>query len=86
MKKKQVLPEALYASTQVPPILPTIGKLRWSKIKPFAPYSYETFRKYSLEGRAPQPERMNIRCTLYDAYEVHRWLADPIGYTVTKED
>lgn len=86
MDKKQFLPEALHASPQVPPMLPSIGKLRWTKIKPFSPYCYETFRKYSLEGRAPKPERMNNRMTFYSASEVHRWLADPIGYTVTKED
>ena len=70
----------------LPPTLPSIGKLRWTKIAPFAPYCYETFRKYSAEGRAPKPERMNCRLTLYDATEVHRWLADPIGYKVTQED
>jgi prophage regulatory protein len=80
MKKKQALPE------NPPPTLPSIGKLRWSKIAPFSPYSKETFRTLSKEGRAPQAEKLGSRIALYDNSEVRRWLADPVGYTVTKED
>lgn len=65
-----------------PAVLPLTGKSRYSKFKQFSPVSRETFRKLSLEGRAPQPERMGIRCTYYDNAELHRWLADPINYRV----
>ena len=60
--------------------LPATGKSRWSKIKKFSPVSKEKFRQLSKEGRAPQPERMGIRCTYFDNQELHKWLADPINY------
>ena len=72
MANKQQLP--------VPDALPATGKSRWSKIKKFSPVSKEKFRQLSKEGRAPQPERMGIRCTYFDNQELHKWLADPINY------
>jgi predicted DNA-binding transcriptional regulator AlpA len=33
-----------------------------------------------MEGRAPQPIRMGIRCTMYRNSDLHRWLADPVNY------
>ncbi|MXS82138.1 helix-turn-helix transcriptional regulator [Nitrosomonas oligotropha] len=63
-----------------PAVLPLTGKSRWPKIAKYSPVSRETFRKLSKEGKAPQPERMGIRCTFYDNAELHRWLADPINY------
>ena len=69
-KEKRVSPE----------VLPFTGKSRWSKVARFSPVSRETFRKLSIKGRAPQPERMGIRCTYYDNQELHKWLADPINY------
>lgn len=63
-----------------PEALPITGKSRWSKIAKFSPVSRETFRKLSLEGKAPKPERLGIRCTYYDNVELHKWLADPINY------
>ena len=63
-----------------PEVLPITGKSRWSRIAKFSPVSKETFRKLSIEGRAPQPERIGIRCTFYDNQELHRWLADPVNY------
>lgn len=74
MANKQQLP--------VPDALPATGKSRWSKIKKFSPVSKEKFRQLSKEGRAPQPERMGIRCTYFDNQELHKWLADPINYRV----
>jgi len=63
-------------------VLPVTGKSRWSRIKNFSHISRETFRKLSKQGKAPQPERMGIRCTYYDNQELHKWLADPAGYSV----
>ena len=63
-----------------PEVLPLTAKSRWSRIAKFSPVSRETFRKLSIEGRAPQPERIGIRCTFYDNQELHRWLADPVNY------
>lgn len=64
----------------VPQELPKTGKLRWSQLEPFMPVSRETWRKLSLEGKAPPSIRFSVRCTMWDASEVHRWLADPVGY------
>ncbi len=60
--------------------LPIIGMSRWGQIKPFVPFSKEKFRQLSLSGRAPKPIRMGIRCTFYENKEVHKFLADPLGY------
>lgn len=69
--------------SQVHPVsLPTTGKSRWSKIKHFSPVSREKFRQLSLEGKAPQPERLGIRCTFFDNTELHKWLADPVNYRI----
>ncbi|WP_297325603.1 transcriptional regulator [Nitrosomonas sp.] len=65
-----------------PEVLPLTGKSRYKKFAPFSPVSREKFRQLSLEGKAPQPERMGIRCTFYDNAELHKWLADPINYRV----
>ncbi|WP_430231975.1 helix-turn-helix transcriptional regulator [Nitrosomonas communis] len=65
-----------------PEVLPLTGKSRWSQIKKFSPVCRETFRRLSLEGRAPKPERLGVRCTFYDNRELHRWLADPINYRI----
>jgi prophage regulatory protein len=65
-----------------PVTLPFTGKSRWSKIAKFSPVSRETFRKLSLQGNAPKPERMGIRCTYYDNAELHKWLSDPANYSV----
>ena len=69
-----------------PAVLPLTGKSRWSQFKKFSPVSRETFRQLSLAGKAPQPERMGIRCTYYDNQELHRWLSDPVNYSVEIED
>jgi predicted DNA-binding transcriptional regulator AlpA len=65
-----------------PETLPAIGKSRFLQFKKFIPVSREKFRQLAKEGRAPQPERMGLRCTFYDNKELHRWLADPITYRV----
>ena len=67
-----------------PEVLPATGKSRWSVIAKFSPVSRETFRKLSKAGKAPQPERMGIRCTFFDNQELHKWLADPAAYRANK--
>ena len=61
---------------------PEPGKSRWGKIKKASPVSREKFRQLSLEGKAPQPQRWGIRCTIYDNKEINRWLADPVNYRI----
>jgi len=63
-----------------PESLPADGMSRWSQFAPFAPISKERFRQLAKEGRAPQPIRLGIRCTMYPNRELHRWLADPVNY------
>lgn len=70
------------AQQAVPATLPLTGKSRFSQFKKFIPISREKFRQLSKQGKAPQPERMGIRCTFYDNAELHKWLADPINYRV----
>ncbi|MCA7966632.1 AlpA family phage regulatory protein [Burkholderia cenocepacia] len=60
--------------------LPLVGISRWNQIAPFVGVSRETWRKRYLEGRAPQPIQLTQRCTVWRNEEVHRWLADPLGY------
>ena len=69
-------------SKRIAPVeLPKTGKLRWSQLAPFMPISRETWRKLSLEGKAPPSIRFSVRCTMWVASEVHRWLSDPMAYT-----
>lgn len=69
-----------------PAVLPLSGKSRFSAIKKFLPISREKFRQLGKEGKAPQPERMGIRCTYYDNQELHRWLSDPVNYRVKQKE
>lgn len=66
-------------------ILPVIGKSRFADFAKFCPVSKEKFRQLSKQGKAPQPERMGIRCTFYDNKELHKWLNDPLTYSVQTE-
>ena len=61
--------------------LPFDGMSRWSQIAPFSPIGREKFRQLSLALKAPQPIRLSVRCTAYSNRELHRFLADPLGYT-----
>ncbi|MCW5600153.1 transcriptional regulator [Nitrosomonas sp.] len=71
---------ATNAKLPEPEVLPATGKSRFNQFKKFLPISKETFRQLSKRGRAPQPERLGIRCTFYDNAELHKWLADPLNY------
>jgi len=71
-KDRYVLPE--------PDTLPADGMSRLSQLKKFLPFSRETFRKLSRDGKAPQPIRMGIRCTFYKNRDLHEFLADPLNY------
>ncbi|HJV07262.1 MAG TPA: hypothetical protein VJ642_08210 [Chromobacteriaceae bacterium] len=73
------------AKNTTPNTLPVDGLSRWGAFKPFSPVCRETFRQLSREGRAPQPIRLSIRCTMYSNRELHRWLADPINYRADQE-
>ncbi|WP_233623154.1 helix-turn-helix transcriptional regulator [Burkholderia seminalis] len=64
----------------VQPALPAVGLSKWSQIQPFIPLCRESWRKLVLAGKAPQPIRLSSACTVYRNEDVHRWLADPLGY------
>lgn len=71
---------ATAAQLPTPETLPADGMSRFSQFKPFCPISKERFRQLAKEGRAPQPIRLGLRCTMYPNRELHRWLADPVNY------
>jgi predicted DNA-binding transcriptional regulator AlpA len=64
--------------------LPLIGMSRFSNFKSLMPFSREKFRQLTKAGKAPQPIRMGCRLTMYDNKELHRFIANPIGYSVDK--
>ncbi|HEF4777094.1 transcriptional regulator [Burkholderia multivorans] len=68
------------SGNSVPLALPTIGLSKWAQIAPFIPMCRESWRKLGLAGKAPQPIRMSRTHSCYSNAEVHRWLADPLGY------
>jgi len=61
-------------------VLPIDGMSRWSQFKIFSPISKEKFRQLAIEGKAPAPIRMGIRCTFYSNKELHKFLQDPLNY------
>ncbi|MFM0453901.1 transcriptional regulator [Paraburkholderia nemoris] len=58
------------------------GLSRFKQIQPYLPVSRETWRLLGKAGRAPQPIRVNPRCTVWHNDEVLAWLADPAGFKV----
>lgn len=72
-------PPAL-ASAPAAPALPPVGMSRWQQLRHIIPVSREKWRQLVLAGRAPAPVRLSERCTMFSNAEVHRWLADPVGY------
>jgi predicted DNA-binding transcriptional regulator AlpA len=60
--------------------LPDIGWSRFSQFKQFLPFSRETFRKLVRDKKAPQPQRMGSRCTMYSNEELNKFLANPLNY------
>jgi prophage regulatory protein len=66
-----------------PLVLPTTGLSKWPQIEPFLPIGRETWRKLVRAGKAPQPIRLSETCVVYKNEEVHRWIADPLGYKST---
>jgi predicted DNA-binding transcriptional regulator AlpA len=64
--------------------LPPVGMSRWQQLEHIVSVSRETWRKLCMAKRAPAPIRLSERCTMYANAEVHRWLADPVGYRQAK--
>lgn len=67
-------------TTPKPEQLPFDGMSRFSQLKKFLPFSREKFRQLVRDGKAPQPIRLGIRCTMWRNSELHQFLADPVGY------
>ncbi|MGQ7939153.1 helix-turn-helix transcriptional regulator [Paraburkholderia sp. D1E] len=65
----------------VPNFLPAVGLSKWAQIAPFLPVGRETWRKLTQAGKAPPPIRLSEKCTVYKNEEVHKYLADPLGYS-----
>jgi predicted DNA-binding transcriptional regulator AlpA len=75
-------PAAAESVRPVEPTLPRIGRSKFSQIEPFIGMCRESWRKLGIAGKAPRPIRLTSSCSLYDNAEVHRWIADPLGYAV----
>lgn len=82
--KKTAAPADSGAPTE--PILPQVGLSKWAQIAPFIPMCRESWRKLGLSGKAPQPIRMSRTHSAYKNAEVHRWLADPLGYATAPQE
>ena len=61
--------------------LPLMGKVRWAELKHFVPVSRETWRKLYLADKAPRPQRLSERCTVWDCSEIHAWLSNPANFS-----
>ncbi|MFT4068952.1 helix-turn-helix transcriptional regulator [Paraburkholderia sp.] len=70
----------------VPATLPNIGLSKWAQIAPFLPVGRETWRKLTIAGKAPAPIRLSEKCTVYKNQEIHRYLADPLGYSAERAE
>ncbi|WP_244111457.1 transcriptional regulator [Burkholderia cepacia] len=68
------------------PILPRVGLSKWAQISPFIPMCRESWRKLGIVGKAPRPIRMSRTHSAYKNAEVHRWLADPLGYVADPQE
>ncbi|CAM2187679.1 MULTISPECIES: helix-turn-helix transcriptional regulator [Burkholderia cepacia complex] len=68
------------SKSQAPVVLPAMGLSKWSQIEPFLPIGRETWRKLVRAGKAPQPIRLSETCIVYRNEDIHRYLADPLGY------
>lgn len=71
------------AKTSIPLVsggLPTVGLFRWSQFSPFVGVSREKWRLMVKAGKAPSPVKLSHGCTVWKAEELHRWLADPVGF------
>lgn len=69
-----------------PTTLPNVGKSRWEQLQHFIPVCRETWRKLCISGRAPRPERISLRCTVWDNKQIHLWLADPGNYRAKADE
>ncbi|MCA8087522.1 helix-turn-helix transcriptional regulator [Burkholderia cenocepacia] len=68
------------------PVLPAMGLSKWAQIAPFIPCCRETWRKLVLAGKAPPAIRLSENCTVYKNEEIHRYLADPLGYVAAHQE
>ena len=67
-----------------PEQLPLDGMSRWSQCKKFMPISREKWRQLVRDGKAPQPVKLGIRCTMWRNAELHEFLANPANYQAGK--
>ncbi|MBK1820348.1 MULTISPECIES: AlpA family transcriptional regulator [Burkholderia cepacia complex] len=70
-----------HAQATTPQSLPFDGFTRWSSLKHFIPLSHEAVRLRERAGRFPKRVQLgSARCVAWPNREIHRWLADPVGY------
>ncbi|MGF6777831.1 helix-turn-helix transcriptional regulator [Paraburkholderia sp. GAS334] len=61
-------------------LLPLDGYTRWNDLKRLVPLCRESIRQRELEGRFPRRIHLSQRCAVWSNRELHKWLADPVGY------
>ncbi|WP_114814595.1 helix-turn-helix transcriptional regulator [Paraburkholderia kururiensis] len=70
-----------------PASIPLDGFSNWKSVQIFTGNrSREWVRLQEKAGRFPRRVRLTQRTTLWPNRELHRWAADPIGYTADAAD
>lgn len=65
----------------IPSELPKIGLFRINQLLPFIGISREKWRLLVKAGKAPKPVKLSKGCTVWKCEDVHRWIANPAGFT-----
>ncbi|MBU9615222.1 transcriptional regulator [Burkholderia multivorans] len=68
--------------TTVPEGLPPVGLSRWAQLAPYLPVCKKTWMKLVEAGRAPQPQRLTLRTTVWRNEDIHAYLRSPASYRV----
>jgi predicted DNA-binding transcriptional regulator AlpA len=58
------------------------GLSRWDELRHLIPMDRRTWQRLGKSGRAPVPERMGKRLSLYRNSQILSWLADPANWSI----
>ena len=62
--------------------LPLKGLSRFEQIKPYIGMSRSSFLALVEQKKAPQPQRLSQRMSVYRNEDVHRFIQDPLNFKV----
>ncbi|KVD28187.1 helix-turn-helix transcriptional regulator [Burkholderia ubonensis] len=71
---------SVHAAPRAPEALPLTGLSRWAQLAPYLPFCRSTWSKLVAAGRAPQPQRLTQRTTVWRNEDIHAYLRDPLSY------